>query len=88
MIRLKPDISSIFEANASPVHMRVAAMRTMNTRDRMNPAGPVILMPNSIPEASMITACTMAVVTPPAVLPRTLAILLTGATMFSFRKVH
>ena len=43
-------------------------------------------MPRAIPDSSIIMACRIPVVTPPAVLPRTIAILLTGATMISFKK--
>ncbi len=86
MIRLNPDISFIFEEKASPRPMKVAAIRTMNTRENRNPARLGIVIPMSIPATSMIKACRMPVVKPPAVRPRTMAILLTGATIISFKK--
>ncbi len=86
MIRLNPDISVIFDEKASPRPMKVAATRTMNTRDSRNPARLGIFIPMIIPATSMIKACRTPVVKPPAVRPRTMAILLTGATIISFRK--
>jgi hypothetical protein len=49
IIRLKPDMSFILEANAGPMPMKVAAISTMKTKERINPRRPLALIPVNYP---------------------------------------
>ncbi len=81
----KPSMSFILEANMRPMPMNERPMRNMNINEMRNDASETSLNPIRYDKNSIVTPCISAGVTPPNILPSTIELLFTGATIISFK---
>ena len=79
-------MSASFVAIIKPSPVKVAQVRIINTIDRKKPEMPDIFTPIAMAIATIMRACTKAMVIPPRLLPNIIENRLTGATNTSLRK--